>query len=560
MDRDPGRGGRALRCEFYVGDALHKGSVLDLDATGFFVHTNAEVEPHTEVELKLAGQPNAEPVYLRAVVEKVVVPSELALDKLRGIWLRVLELRREYSALISAVRTPSLDGSNATHDGLTIPRRNRSGEREWLSDLSGEPRAHLPQSPDHSIDPSKWENELSVFERAGEPLWSETPSAPDALVIDDGEVDDVVAILQDLGADLQLKSPDQVGNLSAWVPPNRLLVLAAERALALRLPLSRMPEGAVSIAVTDSTSKTVGTAIQRLGYRYIVRRPVHPLALRMLLRQGLCPDAGNRSAPRAAFGGEVSWRVGWRRRRGAIIDVSSNGCLLFATKRAEVGCRLKIRFPAQIERGRAFTVEGRVMRCMPLAQEQVVLGVQFESNSAQVAKRIQDLLAALTSGPPRQSQGSSGPIEILERRREGEPQVQRERRQGRRAEVRKEIVALDPETHMVKYTLIGRDLSVEGIRVEAHPSLVLNERVYLALYDSSDSEPLTLYAVVARDDGTRGCWLRFPELGPAARERVVQAVTDLPSVERLDQPNPIWLMHGQVDNEAPPTGSSDDRR
>ncbi|MEE8509170.1 MAG: PilZ domain-containing protein, partial [Myxococcota bacterium] len=544
---------RALSCEFYVGDTLHKGSVLDLDATGFFVHTDAEVEPGAEVELKLAGQPNAEPVYLRAVVEKIVVPSELAHDKLRGIWLRVLELRREYSALISAVRSPSPDGSDAADDGLTNPLRSRSGEREWLSDLSGkpreprEPRANPPQSPDHSIDRSKWENEVSVFERAGEPLWSETPPAPDALVIDDGEVDDVVAILQDLGVDLQLKTPSEVGNLSAWVPPNRLLVLAAERALALRLPLSRMPRDAVSIAITDSTSKTVGTAIQRLGYRYIVRRPVHPLALRMLLSQGLCPDAGNRSAPRAAYGGEVSWRVGWRRRRGAIIDVSSDGCLLFATKRAEVGCRLKIRFPAQIERGRAFTVEGRVMRCMPVAQEQVVLGVQFESNSVQVAKRIQDLLAALTSGPPRQSQGSSEPIESLERRREGEPQVQRERRQGRRAAVRKEIVALDPETQAVKYTLIGRDLSVEGIRVEAHPSLVLNEPVYLALYDSSDSEPLTLYAVVARIDGSRGCWLRFPDLGPAARERVVQAIADLPSVERLDEPEPVWLMQGQVD-------------
>ena len=551
MNRDPGRGGRALSCEFYVGDTLHKGSVLDLDATGFFVHTDAEVEPYAEVELKLVGLPNAEPVYLRAVVERIVVPSEPGPGKVRGIWLRLLELRREYSALISAVRSPSLDGLDATDDGLTIPLRSRLSEREWLSDLSGEPlepRANLPQSPDRGIDRSRWENELSVFERAGEPLWSETPSAPDALVIDDGEVDDVVAILQDLGADPQLKSPDEVGNLSAWVPPNRLLVLAAERALALRLPLSRMREGAVSIAVTDSTSKTVGTAIQRLGYRYIVRRPVHPLALRMLLSQGLCPDAGNRSAPRAAYGGEVSWRVGWRRRRGAIIDVSSDGCLLFATKRAEVGCRLKIRFPAQIEMGRAFTVEGRVMRCMPVAQEQVVLGVQFESNSVQVAKRIQDLLAALTSGPLRQSQGSSEPIESLERRREGEPQVQRERRQGRRAAVRKEIVALDPETQAVKYTLIGRDLSVEGIRVEAHPSLVLDEPVYLALYDSSDSEPLTLYAVVARIDGSRGCWLRFPDLGPAARERVVQAIADLPSVERLAEPEPVWLMQGQVDN------------
>ncbi|MEE8474423.1 MAG: PilZ domain-containing protein [Myxococcota bacterium] len=539
MDPQAGSGGRALLCEFYLGDELHKGSVLNLDATGFFVHTDANIEVNAEVELKLAGQPNAEPVYLNAVVKSVVGPSERAGDNARGIWLQVLELSREYSALIGA---PCLDASEPTG----MPTRNASGERECLSDLSGEPRDRPLGSSAPGIDRSKWENEPSLFERAGEPLWSETPSAPDTLVIDDGEVDDVVAILEDLVADPELQPPEEAANLSAWLPPRRLLVVAAERALALRLPLQRMPEGAVAIAVTNSSSKTVGNAMQRLGYRYIIRRPVHPLALRAMLRQLVRPDAGKRRAPRAAFGAAVSWRIGWRRKRGSIIDVSADGCMLFSTDWTEVGSRLKIRFPAQIERGRAFTVRGLVTRCMPVARGHIVLGVKFEAISARLAKRILDLLESLESGPLRLPQASTASIEILERRRTDEPRLPRERRTGLRASVCAEIVALDPETETVQFTLIGRELSVKGIRVEAHPSLNLNQPLYMALYDSTESKPLTLHAVVARDDGPRGCWLSFRKLDPEARERVARAVDQPPSVERLDETEPVWVMTGQA--------------
>jgi hypothetical protein len=81
--------------------------------------------------------------------------------------------------------------------------------------------------------------------------------------------------------------------------------------------------------------------------------------------------------------------------------------------------------------------------------------------------------------------------------------------------------------------ILGRDLSVQGMRVEPHPDLALGSTVRVALYGGEGEEPLTLDAAVSRDDGEGGLLLRFTDLGPEASDRLEVLVTRLPPLEAL---------------------------
>jgi hypothetical protein len=550
MRREGRSAGQALTCEFFVGDELYEGEARDLDLTGFFVETDVAIEPDSEVELKLTGQPGSAPAYLRAKVERSVVSSALAPDGVNGIQLRILQMCHEYAALIGASGTSTQAGpSSSAGRGLPVSR-SRSSENEWAQALDSDLPSSKRPSSGHGIDGSRWGNQVPLFERAGEPLWSETPPAPNTMVIDDGELSDFVAILEGMGAAPCRQNAEDTSALAHWVPPQQLLVVNAELAMSLRLPLGLMPQGAVAIAVTDANSRSLSSSMHRLGYRYVVRRPVHLLALRMLLRKVLENDAGRRSAPREAFGGEVRWRQGLRRGRGTIVDLSSHGCLLLAEERAQIGSRLKIRVPAQGREIPAFSMRGRVIRCTEAGGGQVLLGLEANLGSWRANKRIQQMLGALASGPVRLPQESFVEDPAGERSHKKAYDIEKEHRRFGRAAFSGEVLALESQADVVRFVLVGRDLSEDGIRVEPHPLLELDERLRLALYDVAGKEPLTLQAAVARDDGRLGCWLRFAELERDDRQRVVRAILALPSLERVDEEKPeaAWIVMGQVDS------------
>lgn len=81
--------------------------------------------------------------------------------------------------------------------------------------------------------------------------------------------------------------------------------------------------------------------------------------------------------------------------------------------------------------------------------------------------------------------------------------------------------------------LLGRDLAVGGMRVDAHPDLKVGARLRLALYDPAREAPLVVDAVVARDDGARGVGLQFLAVAPDVASRLEQLVATLPPVEQL---------------------------
>ena len=81
--------------------------------------------------------------------------------------------------------------------------------------------------------------------------------------------------------------------------------------------------------------------------------------------------------------------------------------------------------------------------------------------------------------------------------------------------------------------LVGRDLSVGGMRVEPLSELEMGDRLHLAIYGAVGEEPSLVWATVARDDGGDGMALRFDPLEPGIGDRLESLVAKLPAVESL---------------------------
>jgi hypothetical protein len=81
--------------------------------------------------------------------------------------------------------------------------------------------------------------------------------------------------------------------------------------------------------------------------------------------------------------------------------------------------------------------------------------------------------------------------------------------------------------------LVGRDLSMGGMLVEHTPDLALGDRLHLAIYGDPEAEPFLVWAMVARDEGSKGMALVFDEVHPVVGQQLEELVMSLPSVENL---------------------------
>ena len=81
--------------------------------------------------------------------------------------------------------------------------------------------------------------------------------------------------------------------------------------------------------------------------------------------------------------------------------------------------------------------------------------------------------------------------------------------------------------------LVGRDLSIGGMRIEPLPGLEIGDRLHLAIYGDPGESPFLVWATVVRDDGESGKALSFDPLERTIGERLERLVGGLPAVESL---------------------------
>ena len=94
-----------------------------------------------------------------------------------------------------------------------------------------------------------------------------------------------------------------------------------------------------------------------------------------------------------------------------------------------------------------------------------------------------------------------------------------------RHEYTSRVIAIGDDATRV---LIGRDISLAGMRVDHNSSIQTGDEMQIALHIRTRTEPLVVKARVDRDDGEAGMMLSFFDLGEAARDYLQKMVNYLP--------------------------------
>lgn len=360
-----------------------------------------------------------------------------------------------------------------------------------------------------------------------------SPHEPMCLILNDGDLDDVCALLRSLGLAFfeRRGRPEPVDEARAWdlvvSNPKRLLEFDAHASAATP----------VRIAILNEESRTLRAMLHRAGVDLIVRRPVHPSALRLLILHSLYRGPEKRRSLRVSVGARTRFRTGLRRHDGVLADLSVTGCRLLAARKLEQGRDLTIQLPADVTRGRPLSVKGRVVRTSSSELPGMnTVAVSFGRQPARIAERLRAAVAAHSTGPavlngaettspptPRTAASDAG--EASSPPQAAEPARPCDRRASPRHAYAEHVIALGVEAARV---LLGRDISLGGMRVDAHPDVSVGDQLRIGLHLRAREQPLVVQARVVRDDAEDGLVLRFLDLSEAAEEYLRRMVHFLP--------------------------------
>jgi hypothetical protein len=355
-----------------------------------------------------------------------------------------------------------------------------------------------------------------------------------------------------------------------------LFVIPASDALRLELPAT-FRRDTVRVAVADTRSGVLGSMVARIGYDYLVRRPVHPEMLKMLFARLLFRGSEGRRHERHAAGWPVRLRVGWRAQPATLLDVSAGGARLLTHREIDLLAEARLRIPRSGVHS-ARTLRGRVIRKRAGADGTWTLALRFENELD--APALESLRARLlraivgpVEAPPRGLlDWMRGPLGERSPKAPPEPapvasaeaEPAPERRRNARVELEREVLDLDPTSRVPRNVLVGRDLSARGLRVDPHPDLRADTRLDLVVFDAAGA-PLEVAARTARDDGDRGWLLEFEDLDEATSVRIDALIETLPAIQRLDDDASGGIVFAKIAtdrvgmNELLRVGSSDER-
>jgi hypothetical protein len=297
----------------------------------------------------------------------------------------------------------------------------------------------------------------------------------------------------------------------------------------------------------------VRTLLKRASFELVVRRPVHPSALRLLLLHALYRGPEKRRTPRVSVGAPVYFRAGLRRHRAILAEISERGCRLLSSRRLSLGQTVTLQIPASLA-GRAFSLKGLVVRMLP-AQIGApgVLTLDFESVRPALRVRLRELVSTHSRGPsalektdapaarairPTEAQApaapAAGPRELAPPAAAAPPSAtappsapERETETDEESEAPappRRLVHLSSEASRV---VLAHSLSREGMRAAFSPRLARCRELELALHLEAGAPPLRVRAHVEPGEGETGPWLRFKDLSPAESERLEQLLTGL---------------------------------
>jgi hypothetical protein len=109
-----------------------------------------------------------------------------------------------------------------------------------------------------------------------------------------------------------------------------------------------------------------------------------------------------------------------------------------------------------------------------------------------------------------------------------------DRRRHPRAAYRHRVTALGLIQSAAAEVVLGRDLSVSGMRIDKHPHLLVGCQTTLAIHTGGREEPILVRGAIVHDEG--GLGVEFQEVTHEQRRRLERLIQQLPPLEELCQP------------------------
>ncbi|MEM7410680.1 MAG: PilZ domain-containing protein [Myxococcota bacterium] len=370
--------------------------------------------------------------------------------------------------------------------------------------------------------------------------------APAVLIVDDGELDEIEAILTDLGAAGERCSD---GSLDPLPRPRALLVTSGPRAMEMP-PLMGEAEP-IWVCLYGPDFLPLREHLKDKGVHYLVSAELPRRGLALFLNQLLHGGSDERGVRRIPLSCALTLEVGFEKRAAQLIELSRESCVIATGEEIPDGPRLKVCLPAELTGDQNLELEGQWVRSerdeRPGEVPQVHSVIRFPSLGADDMARIHDLLTGhapgaqvtpLVAEPDTVSEDSRAdwlsddlPPDFQETA--GWNQEHGERRRDPRVPYDRQVDALRWPGHAGLRTGLGHDLSRSGVRIIAAAPPPLGTSLTLALYGSKREEPVLVDAEVVRA-GEGDVGLRFLRLDPGQRRGIDRLIEAAPQLEDLE--------------------------
>ena len=366
------------------------------------------------------------------------------------------------------------------------------------------------------------------------------------LLLDDGELESMRNLLEQLGVEFE-----RLDGASTRTPvPHPEILLITSEALARSLSIRRAVTGSIPrptwIVFVNDDSPAQKASLQAAGFDFLIREPVHPAALRVLVQRALFRGADARRAPRVICGHPATYKAGLWRHKATLLDLSPRGCRLLVSGLVKEKSEISIQIPRELAGGRALDLVGHVVRVAPAEREcgrdgETIVGVRFAPVEGETRTRLRAVLAERVLGPavlptawkspasgPRPERAPSDASHPVKTSRPAARQ--RPTRRFKRARYGRKVAAMEGED---VYMLMCQDISVGGMRVEPVDGLAVGSSLDLAIQISAREEPFLVEASVVRDDGELGLALQFSWIAPESQARLQELLAKL--IEALQE-------------------------
>ncbi|MBW2231071.1 MAG: PilZ domain-containing protein [Deltaproteobacteria bacterium] len=391
-----------------------------------------------------------------------------------------------------------------------------------------------------------------------------------AWIADDGELGALRTLLKERQisyADVDEEPPCEVD----------LLVSNPRRALDVERSRNRLAPR-MHIVMAHELTRTMRQRLQRSACDFIVDENVHPSALRLLLEYALYRGPERREGTRVPMGTEVKLKVGWRQRKGTLVQLSERGCGIMLD--AEIsGDDISLRLPAAWG-GKRIEVPVRVVdqseqkgvgrivsfifrrvdmptrRALRNAMKQAATefgrldpskggAESVQAPKKKVPAKSKARSKVSTADTPRAQLAQKKPARLAQKKparptlalpgRQSPTKTTAaelptdDRRHNMRAHYMRRVIAThEGQAHVV----IGQDISVGGMRIGKEPGIMVGDDLKLALYGVGSEERVIVSASIVRDDGLAGLGVKFVDVSPDTHERLIKLIDAIPILGR----------------------------